>query len=76
MKNPIDAAKRVSKRVSREVKNKVKEVRLDRLDTGDVSTPLGERTRQQLYNRARQLGIDGRSKMNKGALVSAIRRSQ
>jgi hypothetical protein len=30
------------------------------------------RTRDQLYNEARQLGIDGRSKMNKGQLQRAI----
>ena len=30
------------------------------------------RTRDQLYNEARQLGIDGRSKMDKGQLQRAI----
>jgi hypothetical protein len=30
------------------------------------------RTREQLYNEARQLGIDGRSKMTKRQLVNAI----
>jgi len=30
------------------------------------------RTRDQLYNEARQLGIDGRSRMNKGQLQRAI----
>ena len=30
------------------------------------------RTRDQLYNEARQLGIDGRSKMSKGQLQRAI----
>ena len=30
------------------------------------------RTRDQLYNEARQLGIDGRSKINKGQLERAI----
>ena len=29
-------------------------------------------TRDQLYNEARQLGIDGRSKMNKGQLKRAL----
>src|SRR3954452_8823107 len=33
---------------------------------------LGGRTRDQLYNEAKQLGIDGRSKMSKRQLVSAI----
>src|SRR4051794_36987037 len=30
------------------------------------------RTRDQLYNEARQLGVEGRSKMNKRQLVAAI----
>jgi Rho termination factor, N-terminal domain len=32
----------------------------------------GGRTRDQLYNEAKQLGIEGRSKMTKRQLVSAI----
>jgi hypothetical protein len=32
----------------------------------------GGRTRDQLYNEAKQLGIEGRSKMSKRQLVSAI----
>jgi hypothetical protein len=32
----------------------------------------GGRTRDQLYNEARQLGIEGRSKMDKGELQRAI----
>jgi Rho termination factor-like protein len=32
----------------------------------------GGRTRDQLYNEAKQLGIDGRSKMSKRQLVAAI----
>lgn len=35
------------------------------------SGPRG-RTREQLYNEARQLGIGGRSKMNKGQLQRAV----
>jgi hypothetical protein len=33
---------------------------------------LRGRTREQLYNEARQLGIEGRSRMNKGQLQRAI----
>ena len=36
-----------------------------------TSGPRG-RTRDQLYNEARQLGIDGRSKMNKAQLQRAV----
>jgi len=35
------------------------------------SGPRG-RTRDQLYNEAKQLGVEGRSKMNKGQLQKAI----
>lgn len=41
--------------------------------TGNPNTPLESRTKQELYNRASQLNINGRSKMNKSELVSAIR---
>jgi len=41
--------------------------------TGNPNTPLESRTKQELYNRARQLNIKGRSKMSKAELVTAIR---
>lgn len=41
--------------------------------TGNPNTGLEERTKQELYNRAKQMDIDGRSKMNKRELVKAIR---
>ena len=72
MKNPLKKAGQKAGDLARTVKKAVKR---GSLDTGDPSTPLGERTRQQLYNRARELDIPGRSKMNKGQLVAAIRRS-
>jgi hypothetical protein len=36
-----------------------------------TSSPRG-RTRDQLYNEARKLGVDGRSKMNKSQLQRAV----
>ena len=36
----------------------------------------GGRTREQLYNEARQLGIQGRSKMNKAQLLAAVNRKR
>lgn len=42
--------------------------------TGNPHTPLEERTVVELRNRARELGIAGRSKMRKAELVDAIRR--
>lgn len=41
--------------------------------TGNPNSSLESRTRQELYNRASQLNIKGRSKMTKAELVNAIR---
>ncbi|MEJ2502058.1 MAG: Rho termination factor N-terminal domain-containing protein [Gemmatimonadota bacterium] len=41
--------------------------------TGNPNTRLEERTKDQLYNRARELDIEGRSDMTKAELVDAIR---
>jgi plasmid stabilization system protein ParE len=41
--------------------------------TGDPNSSLGERTRDELYNRARELDIEGRSEMSKDELIDAIR---
>lgn len=40
--------------------------------TGNPNLALEEHSRDELYNRARQLGIAGRSKMSKSELVQAI----
>ena len=44
--------------------------------TGNPTRSLDDRSKAELYNRAKELGISGRSKMNKGELVSAIRKKQ
>lgn len=44
--------------------------------TGNPRRSLEDRTKDELYNRARDLGIEGRSKMSKSELVSAIRKKQ
>lgn len=41
--------------------------------TGNPHVPLEQRSRDELYNRAKQLDVDGRSRMNKRQLVEAIR---
>lgn len=41
--------------------------------TGDPNSKLEDRTRDELYNRARELNISGRSKMSKAELIKAIR---
>ena len=43
--------------------------------TGNPNQPLEDRTKRELYNRAQELDIDGRSKMDKGELVQAIRKA-
>ena len=42
------------------------------MGTGNPRTDLTERTKEELLNRARQLGIAGRSRMNKNELVRSI----
>ncbi|MCC6681397.1 MAG: Rho termination factor N-terminal domain-containing protein [Phycisphaeraceae bacterium] len=44
--------------------------------TGNPNKELPERTRNELYNLARDLDISGRSHMNKKDLISAIRRKR
>jgi hypothetical protein len=40
---------------------------------GGRATDYDDRTKEQLLGRAREVGIEGRSKMTKGELVSALR---
>lgn len=42
--------------------------------TGNPNTSLASRSRQELYNLARERNISGRSRMTKQQLVSALRR--
>jgi hypothetical protein len=41
--------------------------------TGNPNLALDDRTKQELYNRARELGITGRSRMTKQDLLHALR---
>ncbi len=43
--------------------------------TGNPTHRLEDRSKQELYNRAKQLDVSGRSKMNKSELVRAIRKA-
>jgi hypothetical protein len=40
---------------------------------GGHSQPYEEWTKDELYDRAREIGIDGRSTMDKGELIEALR---
>lgn len=42
--------------------------------TGNPNTKLDDRTKDELYNRAKELNVEGRSKMDKKHLISAIRK--
>jgi hypothetical protein len=42
--------------------------------TGNPNRPLEERSRDEIYNRARELGIEGRSRMSKSELINAVKR--
>lgn len=44
--------------------------------TGNPNAGLSGRTKDELVNRARELGVKGRSRMNKEELVEAIRGAQ
>ena len=53
-----------------------KQAALGRERSGQAGARLEDRNRQQLYDRARELGIPGRSKMGKWDLIEAIRRKR
>ncbi len=40
---------------------------------GGQAKPYEDWTKQELYNQAQNVGIDGRSKMNKSELINALR---
>jgi hypothetical protein len=44
------------------------------MGTGNPNAPLAELTRDELYNRARELGIPGRSRMTRTDLAGAVGR--
>lgn len=40
---------------------------------GGKASDYEDRTKKELYDQAKKMGIDGRSKMNKSQLISALR---
>lgn len=66
------AARVVNKR--RRVEGRTPNVRTQ--GTGNPNRGLDERTRDEVYNRAKELKIRGRSKMSKSELLEAIRHAR
>lgn len=42
-------------------------------EKGGASKPYEERTKEELYEQAKKIGIEGRSKMTKDELIDALR---
>jgi hypothetical protein len=40
---------------------------------GGIADPYEERTKKELYNKAKDIGIEGRSQMSKKELIDALR---
>lgn len=67
------AARTVNKQ--RREEGRTKSGRKTTSGTGNPNRRLEDRSKQELYNRAKQLDVSGRSKMNKSELVRAIRKA-
>ena len=71
-------AKEIAARTVNKQRREAGETRSGRKTTSGTGNPnrsLEDRTKQELYNRARQMDIEGRSRMSKRELVSAIRKA-
>jgi hypothetical protein len=54
--------------------SKEKAARIANTENPDYdSTPYEERTKEELYEKAAEVGIEGRSKMDKSELIKALR---
>ncbi|GLB48878.1 Rho termination factor N-terminal domain-containing protein [Neptunitalea lumnitzerae] len=42
-------------------------------EKGGKASTYEDRTKEELYNKAKEVGIEGRSKMNKSELIEALR---
>lgn len=70
-----DRAKEIAARVVNKQRRKEGRTPNERTQgTGNPNKSLDSRSKDELYNRAKQLGIAGRSKMNKEQLANAVRR--
>lgn len=65
-----------SRTVNKERRQKGKTPKKTTQGTGNPNKALQDRTKKELYNEAKKLGIDGRSNMNKPELIKAIRKKR
>jgi len=71
---PPDRAKEIAARtVNKQRREEGRTPKSTTMGTGNPRRPLEARTVDELRNRARQMNIPGRSKMNKAELVRSIR---
>ncbi|CAN5354190.1 hypothetical protein BH24PSE2_BH24PSE2_02940 [soil metagenome] len=71
---PADRAKEIAARtVNKQRREEGRTPQKTTQGTGKPNKGLESRTKEELYNRAEELDIDGRSKMSKDELVAAIR---
>ncbi len=74
---PTDRAKEIAARtVNKDRREEGRTPNKRTSGTGNPNRSLEDRSRDELYNRAKDLGIKGRSKMKKNDLVKAIRDKQ
>ncbi len=71
-----DRAKEIAARtVNKQRREEGRTPRRKTQGTGNPRRSLEDRSRDELYNRAKQLGVKGRSKMTKQELIRAVRRA-
>lgn len=62
-----------SKQKSAAIANAQENSNLNPSEKGGKAPPYEDWTKKELYQRAQELDIEGRSKMNKGELIKALR---
>ena len=71
---PEDRAKEIAARtVNKQRREEGRTPNKTTQGTGNPNTSLEDRTRDELYNRAKEMDVEGRSSMSKDELVQAVR---
>ena len=73
-KSPSQAGEIAARTVNKQRRKEGRTPNVRTLGTGHPQRRLEDRTRRELYNRAKELQIAGRSAMDKAALIAAIRK--